>query len=77
MITKATPTEMLTFLNYLNSRNEHVIFTMVCDPLSISFLDVSVYICDGKLHTDLYKKTTDHNTILRSDSFHPRPLIKS
>ncbi len=36
MITKATPTEMLTFLNYLNSRTEHVIFTMKCDPVSIS-----------------------------------------
>ncbi len=77
MITKATPIEMLTFLNYLNSRTEHVNFTMECDPVSISFLDVSVYICDGKLHTDLYRKPTDHNTILRGDSFHPRPLIKS
>ncbi len=52
-------------------------FTMECDPVSISFLDVSVYICDGKLHTDLYRKPTDRNTILRGDSFHPRPLIKS
>ncbi len=77
MITKATPTEMLTFLNYLNSRTEHVNFTMECDPVSIRFLDVSVYICDGKLHTDLYRKPTDRNTILRGDSFHPRPLIKS
>ncbi len=77
MITKATPTEMLTFLNYLNSRTEHVNFTMECDSVSISFLDVSVYICDGKLHTDLYRKPTDRNTILRGDSFHPRPLIKS
>ncbi len=49
MITKATPIEMLTFFNYLNSRTEHVNFTMECDPVSISFLDVSVYICDGKL----------------------------
>ncbi len=30
-----------------------------------------------KLHTDLYRKPTDRNTILRGDSFHPRPLIKS
>ncbi len=77
MITKDTPTEMLTFLNYLNSRTEHVIFTMKCDPVSISFLDVSVYICDGKLHNDLYRKPMDRNTILRGDSYHPRPLIKS
>ncbi len=74
MITKATPTEMLTFLNYLNSRTEHVIFTMKCDPVSISFL---VYICDGKLHNDLYRKPMDRKTILRGDSYHPRPLIKS
>ncbi len=77
MITKATPTEMLNFFNYLNSRTEHVIFTMGCDPVSISFLDVSVYICDGKLHTDLYQKPTDCNTILRGNGFHHRPLIKS
>ncbi len=77
MITKATPTEMLTFFNYLNSRTEHVIFNMVCDPVSISFLDVSVYICDMKLHNDLYRKPTDRNNILRGDRFHPIPLIKS
>ncbi len=63
-------------------------FTMECDPVSISFLDVSVYICDGKLHTDLYRKPMDHNTILRGrfhskisignlGYFHLRPLIKS
>ncbi len=88
MITKATPIEMLTFFNYLNSRTEHVKFTMECDPVSISFLDVSVYICDGKLHTDLYRKPMDRNTILRGrfhskisignlGYFHLRPLIKS
>ena len=77
MITKATPAEMLTFLNFLNSRTEHVNFTMECDPVSISFLDVRVYICDGKLHTDLYRKSTDRNTIFRGDSFHPRHLVKS
>ncbi len=60
---------------YLNSRTKNVIFTMECDPVSIHFLDV--YICDGKLHTDLYRKTTDRNTILRGDSFHPRTLTKS
>ncbi len=52
-------------------------FTIECDPVSISFLDVSVYIYDRKLHTDLYQKPTDRNTILRGDGFHHRPLIKS
>ncbi len=54
-----------------------MIFTMECDPVSIRFLDVSVYICDGKLHTDLYRKPMHRNTILRGDSFHPRTLTKS
>lgn len=54
MITKATPVELVAFLNDLNSRTEHVNFTMECDTASISFLDVRVNICDGKLQTDLY-----------------------
>jgi hypothetical protein len=47
------------------------------DLSQISFLDVMVIKDKTALSTDLYRKPTDSNTLLRGDSFHPRPLIKS
>ncbi len=77
MMMNSTSTELLLFVDYLNSRTEHLKFTMECNTESISFLDVKVHISEGKLQTELFRKPTDRNTILRGDSFHPKPLIKS
>lgn len=54
MTTKATPAELMPFSSCLNSRTENVrMFAMECDRASVSFLDVKVYICDGKIYTNL------------------------
>ncbi|KAM9305684.1 putative sodium-coupled neutral amino acid transporter 11 [Gastrophryne carolinensis] len=39
--------------------------------------DVRVNLADGCLTTDVYKKPTDHNTLLHATSFHPPSLIKA
>lgn len=65
------------FYNFLNSATEHLSFTLESDSSQISFLDVRVIKEGTTLHTDLYRKPTDRNTLLRGDSFHPTHLIKS
>lgn len=65
------------FHRYLNSVNEHLNFTLDLDHSQISFLDVLVIKEGENLHTDLYRKPTDRNTLLRGDSYHPSHLIKS
>ncbi|XP_069481316.1 uncharacterized protein [Ambystoma mexicanum] len=44
---------------------------------SISFLDLLLKIKDGVISIELYRKTTDRNTILHFDSFHPQALRES
>lgn len=65
------------FHQYLNSVNDHLSFTLDFDQSQISFLDVLVIRDGANLQTDLFRKPTDRNTILRGDSYHPSHLIKS
>ncbi|XP_048085618.1 uncharacterized protein LOC125284521 isoform X2 [Alosa alosa] len=45
---------------------------------SINFLDLKICVdTEGGLHTSIYRKPTDRNTILRADSFHPANLISN
>jgi hypothetical protein len=72
-----TQEELLEFHAYLNSMNEHLHFSINYDLSQISFLGVMVIKDKISLSTDLYRKPADRNTLLRGDSFHPRPLIKN
>ncbi|XP_041424205.1 uncharacterized protein LOC121395238 [Xenopus laevis] len=49
-------------------------FTWTMDKNCISFLDVNIFRRGTKLETDLFRKTTDKNSILHFDSFHPHSL---
>ena len=69
--------EFTEFHNYLNSCNDHLKFTLEFNRERISFLDVQVYRRANTIQTDLFRKPTDRNSLLRGDSFHPRPLVKS
>ena len=44
---------------------------------SISFLDTSLIVQDGKIYTDLYKKPTDRNQYLLPSSCHPPHCVKN
>lgn len=51
---------------------------MVCDPLKMTFLDVTIFKNpDGHLSSVLYRKETSGSTILHASSFHLAPLVKS
>ncbi|XP_063042950.1 uncharacterized protein LOC134437386 [Engraulis encrasicolus] len=63
---------------YLNSINHNIKLSLEFSTTSINFLDLNIYVdSDGTLHTTIYRKPTDRNTILRADSFHPNSLISN
>uniref|UniRef100_A0A674E9P8 Reverse transcriptase domain-containing protein n=1 Tax=Salmo trutta TaxID=8032 RepID=A0A674E9P8_SALTR len=66
-----------SFYAFLNSCSEHLRFTMQSDTRQISFLDLLILCEDNVLYTDLYRKPTDLNSLLRADSCHPLPLKNS
>ena len=82
MVWRGSTSDLHKFLHHLNSINPSIKFTMshttnahsTCDcssASSIPFLDTSCNISDGKIITDLYKKSTDRNQYLLTSSCHP------
>ena len=66
------------FHTYLNNANEHIKLSLEYSKTKISFLDLNITIdTNGEIHTSIFRKMTDRNTILRADSFHPRALISN
>ncbi|OCT60444.1 hypothetical protein XELAEV_18046469mg, partial [Xenopus laevis] len=59
------------FFIYLNGIHDTIKFTMTKGPLTVNYLDVQVTFSEGRFITDLYKKLTDRNNLLRKDTFHP------
>lgn len=52
-------------------------FTMEYDKHRMNFLDILVYRDLNRLGSNLYRKSTDRNSILHGQSFHPIPLKRS
>ena len=55
----------------LNKKHPTTKFTAECSKTQINFLDVTVYLEDRKIKTDLYVKPTDTHQYLHSSSCHP------
>ncbi len=67
--------ELLQFYDHLNNNDRNVKLCMEHSKTTIHFLDLTIFKGkDGKLHTTVYRKTTDRNTMLKADSFHPNWL---
>ncbi|XP_029427730.1 uncharacterized protein LOC115073442 [Rhinatrema bivittatum] len=66
--------ELDRFMLFLNSCDPHLEFTFTKHNQSIVFLDMRVQIYDGKLTTCVHRKSTDRNTLLHYQSFHPKQL---
>ncbi len=64
----------LDFHEYINSINDNVGLSLEYNQSEIMFLDLSKY-HNGNIHTSIYRKSSDCDTILRADSFHPSSLI--
>ncbi|XP_075439873.1 uncharacterized protein LOC142483772 [Ascaphus truei] len=74
IIWDGTETNLLAFMDYLNSISSTIRFTMSFSSKEITFLDTVVYEVDGILATRVYIKPTGKNTLLQASSHHPTPL---
>ena len=61
-----------TFLEHCNKQNKHIKFKPTGTGTTVPFLDVSVTLENGKLHSDLYCKPTDKHQYLYYTSCHPK-----
>ena len=66
-----------SFIAYLNSIHPTIKFTGERSTTSIPFLDVKIFLENGKIETDLYCKPTDKNQNLLHSSSHPYHTKKS
>ncbi|XP_075450781.1 uncharacterized protein LOC142491850 [Ascaphus truei] len=65
------------FFEYLEANTYNLRFTHCYSDSQIDFLDLHLYIDVGqKIQTNIFRKTNSKNSLLRSNSAHPRPLIK-
>ena len=65
------------FLQELNKTHPNLKFTHESSKEKISFLDLSVSLCNGNLYTDLHIKATDCHLYLKYMSSHPEHTKKS
>ena len=65
-------------LNELNTKHPSIKFEYEISKERTSFLDPEIYtLKSNKLHTKIFKKKTDHQTILNIDSEYPKSLKNS
>lgn len=70
--------QLQDFHEYLNNTNSNIKLSLEYSNSSLNFLDLTISVdASGDLHTSIYRKNTDRNTILRADSFHPNGLINN
>ncbi len=72
LLWSGSETELLLFHSYLNNTNRNLKLSLDFSSSEINFLDLKISKdVNGDLHTSIFRKPTDRNTILRADSFHP------
>ena len=70
--------ELLDFHSYLNNTNENLKLSLDYSLSEINFLDLKILkSSEGNLHSTIFRKPTDRNTILKADSFHPPWLLEN
>lgn len=70
--------QLLDFHAYLNNANNNIKLSLEYSGTEINFLDLKISLDQqGTIHTSIYRKSTDRNTILRAESFHPKNLISN
>ena len=70
-IYQCTEEELEEEMKRFNTFHPTIKFTYQQSTESIDYLDTTVYVKNGKLHTKVYKKPTDAGLYLHHTSFHP------
>ncbi|KAM5158158.1 LOW QUALITY PROTEIN: uncharacterized protein ACMZJ9_009403 [Mantella aurantiaca] len=66
------------FLGHLNTNEQNLFFTMTKSRTTITFLDLTIYRdSQGYLQTELFRKPTAGNSLIRANSFHPQHTIEN
>nr|XP_055053666.1 uncharacterized protein LOC129438772 isoform X1 [Misgurnus anguillicaudatus] len=73
-IWKGSAEELSDFHNFINSNAQSLRFTIEQSAHEMNFLDILVYKERNTLGSTLYRKSTDRNSILHGESFHPITL---
>ena len=68
---------VMKFLNELNTIHESIKFEYQISNTRITFLDTEVYIKNNKLYIKIYRKKTGRQTFLNINSEHPKSLKTS
>lgn len=76
LVWTGTERELREFHLYINSLDD-VKFTVVVSKTEIQFLDTTVRFDQSSLTTQLFRKETDRNTLLKFDSCHPRKMVRA
>ena len=72
-----TESNLIEFINHLNSVNQDIKFTYKYSTRNMDFLDVTVMKDDeGNLTTDVFQKETDTHSYLQQSSSHPNNCKK-
>ncbi|XP_063044279.1 uncharacterized protein LOC134438605 [Engraulis encrasicolus] len=69
--------QLQEFHTYMGENNQHLKFTMSVDKTKMNFLDILVMREGNELKTNLYRKSTDRNSLLHAESYHPTSLKKN
>ena len=64
-------TQLNDFLAILNSQFPSIKFTIEVGGTNINFLDLSIYISEGKHHFNIYRKPTHTDITIQGDSYCP------
>ena len=75
--TNCTGEEARQFVDWMNTLNPNLKFTMEWSDEKINYLDVTLVIEDGKLETDRYVKPTNPQLFLHYTSNHPQSVFKA
>ncbi|CAH2329928.1 Hypothetical predicted protein, partial [Pelobates cultripes] len=69
-IWKGSESNLLDFINYINSNQVNLIFSPVFSQNEINFLDLTIFIEDEKIKTKTFFKPTDANSFINTESNH-------
>ncbi|XP_063775638.1 uncharacterized protein LOC134911273 [Pseudophryne corroboree] len=76
LIWLGTETEFQDLMTRVNSMDSTIKFTYCMSTQCVNYLDVQISLQEGNIHTSLFKKSTDRNTILHGSSQHPASTKK-